>query len=242
MSLYKLDSLLEDAARRSRDVASSGPPPLKEVWGALDGYIWSCLQKRRGLVLPNFCRLGWEGIRCRERSCMYFQLLDSFCRTFGVSNARSKSVPLEVDLSHMEDFNFSKAAIRFSRKLTKDQVHSGLRLLVHQLGDVLGQGRSVSLDFSFGKLLSREREVRFVFFNPSELPSSFVAPTAAAPGERLGGEIPTVLLGGDAFDATLSPPPPTTLPRKRPVVRAHGAAGGGRKKSVRRGKSGAQIQ
>merc|ERR1719464_1096093 len=78
----------------------------------------------------------------------------------------------------MEEFNFSKAAIRFSQRLTKDNVSVGLRALTQQLGLVIGQSRPVALEFSFGKLISEEREVRFSFAadlytaNGLEIPAS----------------------------------------------------------------------
>jgi len=63
----------------------------------------------------------------------------------------------------MEDFNFSKAAIRFSAQLTRDVVSAGLRALVQQIGQAMGQGRLVVLDLSFGRLIAEERTVRLDF-------------------------------------------------------------------------------
>jgi hypothetical protein len=75
----------------------------------------------------------------------------------------SAPIPPESDLCPIEELNFSKVAIKFSGKLIKDQAFTGWRLLLRQLSDVIGQGRTVTLEFSFGKLLAKEREVRFVF-------------------------------------------------------------------------------
>jgi len=81
-----------------------------------------------------------------------------------VSITRPHAPALEVDLCRWEDFNFSKAALCFSRKLTKDHVSVGIGVLVHQIGQAIAQGRPLSLDFRVGKLVMKERKVfRFLF-------------------------------------------------------------------------------
>merc|ERR1740130_2039414 len=68
------------------------------------------------------------------------------------------------ELSPFEDFNFSKAAIKYSGSLTKDQVFTGLRALVQQLGEAASNGQEIDLDFgSIGRLLVRAQEPRFCF-------------------------------------------------------------------------------
>ncbi|CAE7513752.1 unnamed protein product, partial [Symbiodinium sp. CCMP2456] len=134
------------------------------VWAAVDRYIFSCLEHFRGLVIPGFARITWqvEHRFRRDSTELYFELLEPFCRTFHVANSRRYAAPLEADLAACEDFNYSKAALRFSRKLKKDHVVAGLRVLVIRMGEAMAQGRQMSLDFTIGKLLAREREARFV--------------------------------------------------------------------------------
>lgn len=169
MSLYTTENLLADAikcyAKGSRENSKNERFPMQEVWRTLNLYILSCLERHRGLVIPNFCRFGWQGARKsgRSNSHLYFELLEVFSKTYGVSNCRFDPVALVADLGPMEDFNFSKAAICFSQKLTKDHISVGLRALVRQLGDVLGQGRLVSIEFDIGKLVGKDTEVRFMF-------------------------------------------------------------------------------
>lgn len=63
----------------------------------------------------------------------------------------------------MEEFNFSKAAIKFSQCLTKDMMFTGLRALVQQLGEAVSEGRQLCVDFEFGRLLCNEHDPRFAF-------------------------------------------------------------------------------
>lgn len=158
MSIYNVDKLVEDARRKFARCVSAEELPLREVWDTLDRYIFSCMEQNHGLVVPNFGRFGWQVARRFRNNCVgpYFDFLDSFCRRYHVSISRRQAPALEVDLCRWEDFNFSKAALCFSRKLTKDHVSVGLGVLVYQIGQAITQGRPLSLDFRVGKLVSSE--------------------------------------------------------------------------------------
>lgn len=84
------------------------------------------------------------------------------------------------DLCHMEELNYSKAAIRYSETLTKDQVFTGLRMLLHQIGDACGEGRNVSIDFEMGTLVCIEGEPRFAFAAELYLAEGLQVPSGAA--------------------------------------------------------------
>lgn len=140
--------------------------PLREVWDTLDRYIVSCMEQNRGLVVPNFGRFGWQ-VSHRVRKTYvgpYFDFLDSFSRRYRASLTRSQAAALEADLCRWEEFNFSKAALCFSRTLTKDHVSLGLRILIHQIGQAIAQGRPLSLDFHVGTLMKQGSGLRFQFF------------------------------------------------------------------------------
>jgi len=151
---------------------------------------------KRGVVLPNFCRIGWQTVNLRNKTAHrpYFQLLDSFGRMCGVDPQKTGggATPLG-ELCPMEEFNFSKAAIRFSSALTKDHVFTGVKSLVHQLGEVISQQRQVSLEFSFGKFVVRERDVRLAF-----APQFYVANGFEVPEEGGGPEERTAATFGGA--------------------------------------------
>mmetsp|Transcript_3505 Transcript_3505/g.6840 ORF Transcript_3505/g.6840 Transcript_3505/m.6840 type:complete len:584 (+) Transcript_3505:114-1865(+) len=175
MVTYGLKQLLDDASARLRSNAigqSSGPQgrqqrqqTMEQVWEVVDRYCSACLEQKRGLVLQNFCRIGWLATKLRGSSTWrpYFQLLDSFCRNWGVTAPRSFCAAQDQDLCPIEEFNFSKAAIRFSAQLTRDVVSAGLRALVQQIGQAMSQGRQVVLDLSFGRLVAEDRIVRLDF-------------------------------------------------------------------------------
>uniref|UniRef100_A0A7S4Q8D3 CCDC81 HU domain-containing protein n=1 Tax=Alexandrium monilatum TaxID=311494 RepID=A0A7S4Q8D3_9DINO len=231
---YTLAQLLEDAAARQQRTSASGQgaalkQQLAEVWQTVDRYISACLEQRRGVVLQNLCRVGWQAVKLRGKSTFrpYFQISDSFCRSYNASPARGAHFMQDEDVCPMEDFNFSKAAIRFSSQLTKDHVSAGLRALVQQLGQAVGQGRSVSLEFSFGRLLSEDRTVRMAFAPELYVANGLEAPSSgggAARGEE-GSHRPAA--------ATFTPAAPSEASLRGLSVSGTGALeGGGRAASL----------
>eukprot|EP00929_Paragymnodinium_shiwhaense_P019728 TRINITY_DN13350_c0_g1_i1.p1 TRINITY_DN13350_c0_g1~~TRINITY_DN13350_c0_g1_i1.p1 ORF type:complete len:687 (-),score=184.45 TRINITY_DN13350_c0_g1_i1:178-2238(-) len=180
---YNLDRLIEDSAKQagrcpgsrgglassaaSASGACTSSRLLSEVWAALDRYASSCLEEKRGLVVPNFCRFGWHTRELRGRIAYrpYFQLLDCFCRNYGAdaTSIRSGPPPPDRDLCPMEEFNFSKAAIRFSSELTKDQMSGSLRQLVRAIGEAVNTNQALDIELSFGKFRSKEKDLSFVF-------------------------------------------------------------------------------
>jgi len=108
----------------------------------------------------------------------HFQLHESFARTYQIDCKAISPVP-EKCLTTCEDFNFSKAAIRFSHSLTKDAVFMGLRAIIQQLGEAIASNKLVSLDFEVGKLTCQEREVRFHFIEDFYLQEGLDVPSGA---------------------------------------------------------------
>lgn len=168
MTACTLTRLLEEASTRGAggrsSTGSATQKMLLSVWEVVDRYVAACLEHKRGVVLPNFCRIGWQVVTLRGRTTHrpYFQLLDSFCRSY---NAKSgwTGATTDGDICTMEEFNFSKAAIKFSSQLTKDHVFTGLRAIIQQIGSVVGQGRPMSLEWSFGKLSAQDHDVQLTF-------------------------------------------------------------------------------
>merc|ERR1719460_2445318 len=99
------------------------------------------------------------------RSFPFFQVTEPFARTYCPQEVAKLKMPMgDRELTAFEEFNFSKAAIKHSNSLTKDQVFTGLRGIVQQLGEAVSDGQDVDLDFgSVGRLLVREKEPRFSF-------------------------------------------------------------------------------
>mmetsp|Transcript_88725 Transcript_88725/g.228858 ORF Transcript_88725/g.228858 Transcript_88725/m.228858 type:complete len:572 (-) Transcript_88725:102-1817(-) len=190
MSTYTVERLLEDVVKKHGAGLKARVPPgtrpetfLKEVWATVDKYATACLEEKRGVALPNFCRIGWQATQRRQRTgCRpYFKLHDSFSRAYGVTTSRLTLQQPDAELLPVEELDLSKAAIRFSGSLTKDHVSAGLRCIVQQIGDALSQGRLLKLELSFGKLLAKEREVSLVF-DPKFLVAQSAEPASDGAG------------------------------------------------------------
>ncbi|CAK0874225.1 unnamed protein product, partial [Prorocentrum cordatum] len=108
-AVYGLERLLEDAGRRCAGARARGAKTLAAVWRALDLYAADCLERQRGLRVHNFCQIGWLEQRLRGRTVYRLQ----FQAVPGTPLPDTERMPVE-------EFNFSKAAIRFSQSLTKD--------------------------------------------------------------------------------------------------------------------------
>jgi hypothetical protein len=141
-----------------------------EVWSSYIRYLMACLEQRRGLNLGNLCRIGWQiekkSVGNGKAKCTpFFALSEQFARAHLPQEVAKMKLPMgDRELSPFEDFNFSKAAIKYSSSLTKDQVFSGLRSIVQQLGEAVSSGQDIELDFaSVGRLLVRQNEPRFAF-------------------------------------------------------------------------------
>mmetsp|Transcript_78061 Transcript_78061/g.226503 ORF Transcript_78061/g.226503 Transcript_78061/m.226503 type:complete len:521 (-) Transcript_78061:50-1612(-) len=171
---YALDQLFKDLAQKRSGVSGADGPSqaeYAEVWNAYLRYLTSCLEQRRGLHLHNFSKVGWVASRARPGANPsyrpYIGFTDQFCRSCGMAPeaVRRLTKPPSGEMCPMEDFNFSKASIKFSNELTKDQVFSGLRAIVQRLGEVIGDGREVQIPFGeVGRLTCRgDREPQFSF-------------------------------------------------------------------------------
>jgi len=157
--MYTLDRLFDDLVRlRGRARAD-----YEQVWDAFNRYVTTTLEQRQTLNVANFCKIGWriEEFQGKARLRPHFQLAESFIRVFNVE-AKSHPFAPERVLTTVEEFNFSKAAIRFSQSLTKDQIFMGLRAVVHQIGEAAAR-EQVEIEFEVGRLLCNDRDVQFVF-------------------------------------------------------------------------------
>lgn len=167
---YTLDNLIQDVAAKRSKVEKGEGLNFVEIWQSYLRYLSACLDQRRGLQLGSLCKIGWQiekkAVQGGKPRCSpFFQLSEQFARTYCPNEVGKIKQPSgDRELSPFEDFNFSKAAIKHSQSLTKDQVFTGLRAIVQQLGQAVGDGQEVDIDFgSVGRLLVREREPRFSF-------------------------------------------------------------------------------
>jgi hypothetical protein len=166
--MYTLRELCADVLKKRGPLTGpgKGPEDYVEVWDCYNRYCTALFKEKKGLNTTNFCKMGWVIERRRQTGknvCRpYFTLAESFCKGFGVETAKGPSIP-EKDFCPFEELNFSKAAIKYSTKMTKDQMFSGLRYLVQGIGEAAAKGMMVSIEFELGRLVIQERKPRFAF-------------------------------------------------------------------------------
>jgi len=199
--MYTLDNLIQDVVAKRAKHDKGESLDYSEVWTSFLRYLSACLEEKRGLQLNSLARIGWQIEKKavqgtptkRSKLSPFFQLTEQFARTY-CPNQKPKGPSGDRELSPFEEFNFSKAAIKYSNSLTKDQVFTGLRSMVQQLGEAVSEGQEIEIDFgNVGKLLVREKEPRFSFSSAmlsgsaGESSLSAAMPLEAADGGYDGG-------------------------------------------------------
>mmetsp|Transcript_119401 Transcript_119401/g.337817 ORF Transcript_119401/g.337817 Transcript_119401/m.337817 type:complete len:531 (-) Transcript_119401:243-1835(-) len=185
--MYTLDRLFADALRLKgpalRHGVDDGVGGYRQVWDAFNRYLTSAMDKRQTLSVQNFAKIGWKveeqgnagkGARLRP----HFHFVECFMRAHGVNARSHASLPDKV-LTQIEEFNFSKAAIRFSQNLTKENVFIGLRGIIQQLGEAFSSGQPISVDFEVGTLMSSNNDIRFLFIAEYYLKEGLKVPDGA---------------------------------------------------------------
>ncbi|CAE7187627.1 unnamed protein product [Symbiodinium pilosum] len=182
--MLTFDGLVQDIIQRRGRLGtkegSESAREYQEAWSAYAAYVRSCLEQRRGLQLSSFCKLGWAQQKKLGKTTYrpYSQFSDSFNRAYV---SESRKTPAN-DLCPFEDFNFSKAALKFSN-LTKDQVFTMLRALVQRIGESVADGRELDLAFGdVGRFMSKDRELRFLFAQEFYRQEGLTAPSQGGQG------------------------------------------------------------
>lgn len=153
--------------------------------------------------IATFASISWEACtnsRNQPRLRPALVLSDTFLKTYSLSQkpARVASASSTAALAPLEDINFTKIAIKFSRRLTKDLVFCDVRDLLQRLGQVAGSGAALSVAFCFGRLVAKNRCVS-VLFDPQRVPraledqlarSALGSPPASISAADLDGDEP----------------------------------------------------
>lgn len=170
--MLNLDGVIQDIVQRRGKLGSKdgndSVQDYQEVWATFVAYAKSCLEQDRGLTLSTFCKIGWIAQKKNGKAVArpYFGFGDAFVRSYlSQEAARKHAAPAQGDLCPFEDFNFSKAAIKFSQQMTKDQVFTMLKALVQRIGELISEGKEISIAFpEIGKLTCRgDRDPHFHF-------------------------------------------------------------------------------
>lgn len=81
-------------------------------------------------------------------------------KTFRIKQDRIHHPPQTTSI---EEVNYSLLAIKYSKKLTKDMVFSGIRDILRKIGDFIHRGYELEIHFSFGTLRAKDRRLKFEF-------------------------------------------------------------------------------
>jgi len=163
--MYKVDNLLADAARHRTALTRRGSDDVLQAWDAFNSYVTSVMEKRQTLSISNFGKIGWkveEGIHMKPKMRPHFNISEAFARTCNADSYSQLQCPTK-NLALIEEFNFSKAAIRFSQSLSKDLIFMSLRAIIAQLAEAISSGQEVSIEMEVGTLHSSARIVQFHF-------------------------------------------------------------------------------
>ncbi|EEY53603.1 sporangia induced predicted protein [Phytophthora infestans T30-4] len=173
MSLYTLKHLLNDCSTqlsRTKFAAEKNRETLESVWRAFNDWIESRFNQGKGVHVATFATITWETFtnsRNQPKLRPIFFLSDTFIKTYTLSQKRP---PLpSANLASMEDINFTKIAIKFSRSLTKDLVFCAIRDMVQKIGSVASTGLPMSIEFNFGRLIAKNRSISMLF-DPLKFP------------------------------------------------------------------------
>eukprot|EP00930_Biecheleria_cincta_P031585 TRINITY_DN21924_c0_g1_i1.p1 TRINITY_DN21924_c0_g1~~TRINITY_DN21924_c0_g1_i1.p1 ORF type:complete len:538 (-),score=127.22 TRINITY_DN21924_c0_g1_i1:62-1675(-) len=163
--MYTVEQLLTDAANNRSALTRRGSNDVRMAWDAFNRYVSDCVYKKQTLSVSNFCKIGWKlepSWHLKPQMRPHFNISEAFARTCNADsrteiNSDSKSLAL------VEEFNFSKCALKFSQGLTKDLLFIGLRAIISQLAEAIGSGQEVTIDMEVGTLRSSARCVTFSF-------------------------------------------------------------------------------
>lgn len=196
MSLYTLKHLLNDCSlrmSRTQCAANKKRETLEDIWRAFNDWIesrfsvgkvslrccisscrstftpHSCVAALQGVHIATFATITWEtctNARNQAKLRPLLLLSDTFIKTYGLQQKKPLVAPV---MASCEDINFTKIAIKFSKNLTKDLVFCGIRDLLQKIGEVAATGSSVSIVFTIGRLIAKNRCVSMIF-DPLKFP------------------------------------------------------------------------
>lgn len=151
----------------------------QQVWDAFNRYVTAILSKRMTLDVPSFCKIGWrvDHLQGKVKLRPHFQLTDSFLRVHELDTNHHPTLP-DTQLSPISEFNYSKAAIKYSQGLTKATMFVGLRAIVQKIGEACRR-QQVAIDFEMGQLLCNERIAHFAFVGELYRQEGLEIPTGA---------------------------------------------------------------
>ena len=160
------------------DAEKNKPPSLdNKVWLALCKWIVDMFDKGKGVHVVTLMQLSW--VPDEAEAEIYgggkdglmvlrpvWRLSEGFEKSHKLSckHKSDQRRPEDADvMAKMEEINFHKLAMRYSKSLTKDQCFSALRDMFRRLGQVVGVGRDAKVFFGVGDFCCSGNKAQFVF-------------------------------------------------------------------------------
>lgn len=186
---FKLPDLLKRCAKRPRARLKADESVFHEIWLALAAWIRSQMVKKQGAKIPTFGTWRWVIMDSSTEQTTAdtlrpsFTLAESFCKGYGLTNRRCESMK---PATKVKDINVYEVAIRYSNKLQKDTVFTGLKDIFQVIGEAAASRGAVKLEVGdIGFLIIKECKASFLFepeFNPfDEVRPSPWPPAALGP-------------------------------------------------------------
>lgn len=164
--MYTVEHLLADAANNRNALTRRGSDDVRLAWDAFNRYVSDCVNKKQTISVSNFAKIGWKldvGLcSSSPRRRPHFCISEAFARTCN-ADSRTEINSDSRSLALVEEFNFTKCALKFSQGLTKDLLFIGLRAIISQLAEAIASGQEVTIDMEVGTLRSSQRVVTFSF-------------------------------------------------------------------------------
>eukprot|EP00931_Biecheleriopsis_adriatica_P048283 TRINITY_DN27894_c0_g1_i1.p1 TRINITY_DN27894_c0_g1~~TRINITY_DN27894_c0_g1_i1.p1 ORF type:complete len:556 (+),score=96.39 TRINITY_DN27894_c0_g1_i1:61-1668(+) len=258
--VYTNQHLMEDLQRQRKMLLTGFPSDIApeldfpEIWAVVNKYAFQALGAKRGVVLPNFFRIGWElpkdGFAAHPEHTPYFALLEPFCQAHGIqSQAGAKPRFPATHLEPMEELNFQKAALMIAKNVSRQTFLTGYKHLVAAIGAAIAQNQHVSLEFSFGRLQVASVTSTFTFSKqifdalgkgkdlPPQIADDSMGKTAGSETAKQDVVLQGSLLGGPGTDATEQPEHTGWTPASTPRLTPRGTAS----RPISRGSTGRPI-
>lgn len=171
---YSTEDLLRDCAGSKHSRLKGDAGKYKDIWNALSNWIRSRVQRRLGAAIPGFGQWLWysQDLAGRDAEALDAENAAGLRLGFSLSERFSKSYHLASKLrdcaayrhTKTKDVNVYEVAIRFSQKLKKDEVFSGLKDILQAIGTAAHSNKSLKISFGgVGAFRGKERKMYFEF-------------------------------------------------------------------------------
>eukprot|EP00656_Telonema_subtile_P024177 TRINITY_DN2611_c0_g1_i1.p1 TRINITY_DN2611_c0_g1~~TRINITY_DN2611_c0_g1_i1.p1 ORF type:complete len:238 (-),score=58.72 TRINITY_DN2611_c0_g1_i1:60-773(-) len=169
-TVYTVQKLLEDCANNPQH-SKATYESFESVWGGLMSWMASNWMMSKGIHLAPLGKFVFFteqldlGTKQKQKAKVpSFVPNEEYMRTY---NIRTKSRPVRRDDGLAVEMNYSNIA-QFARQ-SKDVVQLCLKDIFLHVGNTVGQGRKVSIDWYIGRMNAEHGILSFSFFDSDSL-------------------------------------------------------------------------